>query len=754
MYALQLSEIETAARQLDLCHLVSFLASITRAQSSVAGGTVRMYLRDLIQRGWFEVVSPTSGRTLRSGCSLVLVDKTVVFCFPDEPTLLLGIGDLSQGFPISAALLTNRGLLLGTAATDWGFSERHLPNLASVIKATGWAPAPATGPLNLVLGDLNFAHHAWNQLSALEELVQGDLPDDIRMIATYQPLGPIREIFPELTRWRLVSTPDTGLEAFNAPGVLFAPVGGHIIRAGLVRRLLAVAEARISQPCAVIRAALTAVTGPVLWISVRTRNRTPTNQHAMLAALGRTFLRAAPNGAILIDGYSMPADLASYPSYHQTEARTVLAEDRAAAEALRQALDAGEPNQRVHVAVGLSITDSIVLSRCANVYFCHHGTVQHKIGWFTSAPGVVHCNRAMLAATPAAWVAAQSEIAIPPLYLSPDIIRDADGTAEAGSEFAHLLRHENYMITNIPAAIKTFFVHAGTANVAVKATKEDIMTSTKEVLAAGAPPSEATTALGPPVARPPSRHLLAAPDSLIPTGILYTEFFRFLDTHLHPRAYFEIGTHLGRSVKAFTCSAACVDPQFMLDQDVLSGRSQMHFYQMSSDTFFAQHDLRSIFKSGPDICFLDGMHRSEYLLRDFMNSERLCHRRSLIFMHDCFPVNARMALRTHELGDASEGHWQYAWTGDVWKIVPLLKKYRPDLKIFGLDCAPTGLVAISNLDPASTTLADRYSNLVDELRELDLDTYSIRRLWDDLSVISSRSLVEHPEDLTLFLNIY
>jgi hypothetical protein len=121
---------------------------------------------------------------------LVLVDKTVAFSFPNEPTLLLGIGDLSQGFPISAALLTDRGLLLGLVATDWGFSERHLPNLASVIQAIGWAPAPAMGQLNLVLGDSNFAHHAWNQLSALEELVQDDLPDNVRMISTHQPLGP------------------------------------------------------------------------------------------------------------------------------------------------------------------------------------------------------------------------------------------------------------------------------------------------------------------------------------------------------------------------------------------------------------------------------------------------------------------------------------------------------------------------------------------------------------------------------------
>jgi hypothetical protein len=254
-------------------------------------------------------------------------------------------------------------------------------------------------------------------------------------------------------------------------------------------------------------------------------------------------------------------------------------------------------------------------------------------------------------------------------------------------------------------------------------------------------------------ARHPNRHFLNVPDDLIPTGTYYIDFFRYVNDHLRPCSYFEIGTHLGRSVRAFSCNAVCVDPEFRLDADVLAGRPQTHFYQMTSDAFFAECELRSIFANGPDICFLDGMHRSEYLLRDFTNTERQCHRRSIIFLHDCLPVNARMALRTHELGHESEGPWQHAWTGDVWKVVPLLRKHRPDLKIFLLDCIPTGLVAIANPDPTSTLLADLYATLVDELRDLDIETYSIRRLWSELPVISSLSLMQHPEDLTLFLNI-
>ena len=736
--ALQPNEIEAVSRRLDLPNLAAFRAAIDAAQADAGTGTVRRYLRDLVKQSWFEIVSPASGRTLRSGCSLVLSDKAVVFCFPEEPTLLLGVGDLGQGFPICAALLVDRGLMLATAATDWGFSERHLPELAALIQATGWMPGPVVGTLKLIVGDANFAHHARNQLAAIEALLQGERSDGIGLVTTELPFGPLPEIFPELATWTLTGAPNNGLQALNGPGALFAPAGSRAITAPLVRRLLAFAETRQSAQGRAIRAALSAVAGPVLWVSLRTQSPTPTNQHEVLAALGRCFLRAAPDGAIVIDGPPRPEGPRDGDA-------GLLRRDRGAAEALRAALENGGRAPRVHVAVGLTITDGILLSRQASVYFCHHGTPQHKIGWFRSVPGTMHGNRASLRPDVAAWVAAQSAVAIQPHCLPLDLVADAGASGD-------------YTITDIPAAIAAFFRHAAASRVGIRITEEDMMSSIADTRAVSAPPasppaSPNISTTHAPVSRPPNRHLLTDSRDLVPSGTEYTDFFRFIDAQLRPTSYFEIGTNHGGSVKAFTCSAVCVDPQFLLQSEVVSARRQTHFFQMTSDTFFTEHDLRGIFKSGPDICFLDGMHRSEYLLRDFMNTERLCHPRSVVFMHDCLPVNTRMALRTYEPGDASEGQWQHAWTGDVWKIVPLLLKHRPDLTIFLLDCAPTGLVAVANLDPASTALADEYSSLVNELRDLDLDAYSIRRLWNALPVISSRSLIAHPEDLTLFLNI-
>jgi hypothetical protein len=85
-----------------------------------------------------------------------------------------------------------------------------------------------------------------------------------------------------------------------------------------------------------------------------------------------------------------------------------------------------------------------------------------------------------------------------------------------------------------------------------------------------------------------------------------------------------------------------------------------------------------------------------------------------------------------------------AWTGDVWKVLPILKKFRPDLKVALFDCPPTGLVACTNLDPNSTVLTEAYDQIIAEfskVMELPSDLRSIYPLED------TKALVEHPEKL-------
>jgi hypothetical protein len=238
-------------------------------------------------------------------------------------------------------------------------------------------------------------------------------------------------------------------------------------------------------------------------------------------------------------------------------------------------------------------------------------------------------------------------------------------------------------------------------------------------------------------------------------GIPYVDFLALLNAQLAPKSYFEIGTESGESAARFACPTICIDPQFNLSSHIVAGKRELHLYQMTSDAFFAGPHLERILPDGPDIAFLDGMHRFEYLLRDFINTEMRAHSRSLLLLHDCLPQNQRMTSRLAVAGPEAEGpHLRFAWTGDVWKIIPLLKKYRPDLHVVFLDCPPTGLVAVSGLDPASRVLGGSYHEILAEFRDVELTGYGRETLWRDYPTVDSRALAARPHDLTLFLNIY
>jgi Glycosyltransferase 61 len=236
-------------------------------------------------------------------------------------------------------------------------------------------------------------------------------------------------------------------------------------------------------------------------------------------------------------------------------------------------------------------------------------------------------------------------------------------------------------------------------------------------------------------------------------GITYLDFFSALDRAVEPRSYFEIGTEAGVSVAQFSCPAVCVDPQFKISADIVGRKKALHLFQMTSDEFFAAGYLERVLPGGPDIAFLDGMHRFEYILRDFINTERRAHSRTLVLIHDSLPQNSRMAQRLPMAGPKEEGPRRFAWTGDVWKIVPILKRHRPELKVLFLDCPPTGLVAVSGLESGSHVLAERYYGIVEEFRELDLPTYGLLKLWQDYPMLDSRALVESPHDLTMYFAV-
>lgn len=227
-------------------------------------------------------------------------------------------------------------------------------------------------------------------------------------------------------------------------------------------------------------------------------------------------------------------------------------------------------------------------------------------------------------------------------------------------------------------------------------------------------------------------------------GIDYSEFLRFLDQRLCPSAYLEIGTHQGHSVGQVSCDSICIDPKFVIERNVVRERTRLFLFQMTSDDFFAVHDPR-LFIGETDLCFLDGLHVFEALLRDFINFERHSHSGSMVLMHDCLPLNNRMAGRTQNVGPESESAATRSfWTGDVWRVLPILREFRPDLEILLLDCPPTGMVVCAGLDNRSNVLPFAYERIVQRFSSLSLDELGIEALWQSFPMLDSRKIVDDP----------
>lgn len=215
------------------------------------------------------------------------------------------------------------------------------------------------------------------------------------------------------------------------------------------------------------------------------------------------------------------------------------------------------------------------------------------------------------------------------------------------------------------------------------------------------------------------------------TGRHYHSVLTEIEKRTKPDWYLEIGSRTGTSLSHRSCNFIAIDPEFALDGPSLNGSAQMHFMQMTSDAFFAsgfldRHGIR------PDFTFVDGMHLFEYALRDFMNAEAAMTQDGIIALHDVCPFSYAMTVRDPELTMDADG---LPWTGDVWKVMIILKRFRPDLKLQVLSAAGTGLAVVQGLDPTSTILADSYDAILAEFETLALADFGAQTFFDEIAPV-------------------
>jgi hypothetical protein len=188
-------------------------------------------------------------------------------------------------------------------------------------------------------------------------------------------------------------------------------------------------------------------------------------------------------------------------------------------------------------------------------------------------------------------------------------------------------------------------------------------------------------------------------------GLSYEEVLEETHSELHPRTYVEIGVATGTTLRLAPGSTDVlgIDPL----PRVATRRSNTAFLRnMSEDAFKSGAVDRWLQGRAIDLAFIDGLHEFETALHDFFEVEKRCAPDSIVLFHDCLPESSEWTVRS----GPSE-----PWTGDVWKVVVALLRFRPDLSIRVLDAAPSGLAAISQLNPANTTWSD---NLTEALASI------------------------------------
>jgi hypothetical protein len=200
-------------------------------------------------------------------------------------------------------------------------------------------------------------------------------------------------------------------------------------------------------------------------------------------------------------------------------------------------------------------------------------------------------------------------------------------------------------------------------------------------------------------------------------GPNYYEVLRWLHEELKPESYLEIGVYRGASLSlAMPPTVALgIDPSPKVDHQ---WHTPTQVVPLTSTEFFSRHSLAQFLPSSHfSLALIDGLHRFEQAIDDILNLERYAQPDSVIAVHDTIPLDEKTADRACR----TDFH-----TGDVWKIVPFLTEFRPDLKMVTVRTGPSGLTLIRGLN-SSCIRSRPDTQALDRFRELPWNYYKQHR---------------------------
>jgi hypothetical protein len=377
-----------------------FLKSARSANDFLEPMVLRRYQSEILNRGEFRVVSPFSSDLVACECSVVVFRGQTAYFFrgPNPFWLLVQHGSISYGYPLAEVVLE----LEGEAQRIHLWRKSH-PRAVITMTEIDHLLAISNEAIDrserqraaLIVGHENFAHHIWNELSALDlwlATASEEVVARTPLLVTSEPLGPLHRLFPRLAAMRGRNC-QRAIQAVP----LRVRVGGQRVTSR-VREILRAKIQERARPLG--REAYfdkLAMRSPRVWISVRQGSRTPDNQADFLFAVISTLLHEYPDAAFVLDGFSFPVGFFNDPM--KLSVRKLFlkraSDDHKFITTLRRRIEASygaEMRSRFFSTEGLDVLDAMSVAGLCTFYVCHAGTLQHKIGWVHDIPGIVHTS--------------------------------------------------------------------------------------------------------------------------------------------------------------------------------------------------------------------------------------------------------------------------------------------------------------------------------------------------------------------------
>jgi hypothetical protein len=180
---------------------------------------------------------------------------------------------------------------------------------------------------------------------------------------------------------------------------------------------------------------------------------------------------------------------------------------------------------------------------------------------------------------------------------------------------------------------------------------------------------------------------------------------------LSAKKYLEVGVQFGHCFSEIKCDYKVgVDP---------SKESMATVFKTSND-FFAEN------KEKFDVIFIDGLHHSEVVYSDIINSLNCLEQGGVILMHDCLPTNEFM----QQIPITS----QHFWTGDTWKAYVKIRQERDDLymRVVSTDWG-VGIIERGKQEKLVIDVEVNYENF-DKFNEKWLNLISVQEFINSMKI--------------------